>query len=276
MNSLNENFEFIRDLSEFNFLAILGLNIDEYKQYENFKIVWSNRIEDEWYNYVTNIKCENRDEFDDIFQKSIDIFKLKERKLTFQVLPFMGNIYYEKEKYFPNNKFKLVSNEVWQVYDELDKIDTIISECKFNVELKKINDMNLFSKELMNAYKTENKDDPYGDLDISYKDAYLNYKEKKENMKDEFYIVKADEINVGITRGTYNDKFYGIYGIAINEKYRKNGIGKEVIKKQLKLCKEKNLQLAFLQTEENFYPADFYRKIGFKDVCHCYYYTINH
>ena len=47
---------------------------------------------------------------------------------------------------------------------------------------------------------------------------------------------------------------------------------KEIIKQQLQICKNKKLKLAFLQTEEGYYPADTYRKLGFKDVCLKYYY----
>lgn len=36
--------------------------------------------------------------------------------------------------------------------------------------------------------------------------------------------------------------------------------------------KDRELKLAFLQTEEGYYLADTYRKLGFKDVCTEYYY----
>ena len=36
--------------------------------------------------------------------------------------------------------------------------------------------------------------------------------------------------------------------------------------------RDKNLKMAFLQTEYGYYPADLYRKIGFRDVAIEYYY----
>ena len=80
---------------------------------------------------------------------------------------------------------------------------------------------------------------------------------------------------VGVTQGIYDNEIYGIYGLAVKKGFRCKGIGKEIIKKQLHMCKNKKLKIAFLQTENDFYPADIYRKIGFKDVCIEYYYKIN-
>lgn len=71
----------------------------------------------------------------------------------------------------------------------------------------------------------------------------------------------------------FDNEIFGIYGIAIMKEYRGKGIGTESIKQQLNICKQKNIKIAFLQTEEGFYPADLYRKIGFKDVCNVYYYV---
>ena len=51
------------------------------------------------------------------------------------------------------------------------------------------------------------------------------------------------------------------------------GIGTEAIKQQLNICKQKDKKIAFLQTEDGFYPAELYRKIGFKDICNVYYYV---
>jgi len=38
------------------------------------------------------------------------------------------------------------------------------------------------------------------------------------------------------------------------------------------MCKNKNIKVAYLQTEQDFYPAQMYRKLGFNDLCEVYYY----
>lgn len=38
------------------------------------------------------------------------------------------------------------------------------------------------------------------------------------------------------------------------------------------MCKSKNINTAYLQTEQVFYPNRMYKKFGFKDLCLVYYY----
>ena len=132
--------------------------------------------------------------------------------------------------------------------------------------------MKLYSEEMIKAYQTGDADDPYGDLDSIYKEVYENYKKVENEYTDEFYFAKVNDEIVGITSGVYDNEIYGIYGLAVKKDFRCKGIGKKIIKQQLQMCKDKKLKLAFLQTEEGYYPADTYRKLGFKDVCTEYYY----
>ena len=60
------------------------------------------------------------------------------------------------------------------------------------------------------------------------------------------------------------------------KEFRGKGIGTECLKQQLMICKKKDRKIAFLQTEEGYYPAELYRKIGFKDICTAYYYVKKH
>ena len=183
----------------------------------------------------------------------------------------MNEIYSNKEKFF-DDKYELVSNEVWQIYDNFEGLDRLNTSCSLNVILEKTTDMKLYSEEMIKAYQTGDKDDPYGDLDSIYKEVYENYKKSENKYTNEFYFAKVNNEIVGVTSSVYDNEIYGIYGLAVKKDFRGKGIGKEIIKQQLRMCRNKNLKMAFLQTEEGYYPADTYRKLGFKDVCIEYYY----
>lgn len=171
-----------------------------------------------------------------------------------------------------DNNYEFVSNEVQQIFDNFEELDNIKSNCDLKVKLEKTTDMKLYSEEMIKAYQTGDKDDPYGDLDSICKEVYESYKKVENEYTDEFFFVKVNDEIVGITSGVYDKEIYGIYGLAVKKDFRCKGIGKEIIKQQLDMCKDKKLKLAFLQTEEGYYPADTYRKLGFKDVCTEYYY----
>ena len=265
------DIELIRKLYNFHISANIGLAFDGIDNYKNYSVAYHNKIKDCWYNFITNIKAESKEEFNKIVLEAIPKMQAKNRNIAISVLPFMGIIYDNRELFFDGD-YELVSNQVWQIYDSFRELDNIKMNCSFNIKLEQTTDMKLYSEEMIKAYQTGDKDDPYGDLDSAYKEVYENYKKEENEYTDEFYLAKVNDEIVGITSGVYDNEIYGIYGLAVKKEFRGKGIGKEIIKQQLQMCKDKDLKVAFLQTEEGYYPANIYRKIGFKDVCTEYFY----
>lgn len=266
------NLELIKKLDYFNVLSNLDFHFDEIKKFNNYSIVSHNKIKDYWYNYITNIKANNKEEFEKNILEASSKLKLMDRDIAICVFPFMEEIYNNREKYF-DDSYELASSEVWQIFDKFDELDDINTNCALNVVLEKTTDMKLYSEEMIKAYQTGDEEDPYGDLDSVYKDVYENYKRDNDKYTTDFYFAKVDDKIAGITSGIYDNEIYGIYGLAVKKEFRCKGIGKEIIKQQLKMCKDKELSITFLQTEEGYYPANIYRKLGFEDVCTVYYYT---
>lgn len=265
------DLELIKKLEHFNIYANLGFQFDGIDKFEKYTIAYNNKIKDYWSNFITDIKADNKEEFDKIILEAGTEIKEKNREVAIAILPYMEEIYSHREMFF-DNTYELVSNEVWQIFDNFEELDEIKTNCSLNVKLEKTTDMKLCSEEMIKAYQTGDKDDPYGNLDSAYKEVYENYKTLNNEYTYEFYLIKVDDKIVGITSGVYDKEIYGIYSLAIKKEFRRKGIGKETIKQQLQICKDKNLKLAFLQTENGYYPADTYRKLGFKDVCAEYYY----
>lgn len=265
------DIELIKKLNYFNIHANLGFQFDGIDKFEKYSIAYHNKIKDYWYNFITDIKANNKEEFDKIILEASSKMKEKHRAVAIAILPYMEEIYSHREMFF-DNSYELVSNEVWQIFDNFEEIDNVNTNCSLNVKLEKTTDMKLYSEEMIKAYQTGDEEDPYGDLDSVYKEIYKNYKKQENEYTDEFYFAKVNNEIVGITSGVYDNEIYGIYGLAVKKDFRRKGIGKEIIKQQLQMCKDKKLKLAFLQTEEGYYPADTYRKLGFKDVCIEYYY----
>ena len=215
----------------------------------------------------------NKSNYEITYSKDIkEIFSNINRKTTVYLIPYMKNIYQNKEKYFDENKFQLISTEVWQTYTNFDKLNELKTNCSFSITLEPTTDMEKYADFVMQGYQSGDDEDPYGDLDDGYRQGYINYTEIHNDIKTEFYLIKADDEIVGTTQSVYNNELYGIYSLALKKDYRGKGIGKEVLKQQLEMCKNKNIKVAYLQTEQDFYPAQMYRKLGFNDLCEVYYY----
>ncbi len=265
------NLKLIQDIYKLHINAFSGLDFDViYKN--NYEIVYSKNIEDAYSNFISNFDVYNKKDFNNILNESHGILSNIGRKTVVYLIPYMENLYKNREKYFAKNEFELISTEVWQTYTDFDKLDKIETNYRFDVTLEATTDMEKYADIVMQSYQSGDEDDPYGDLDDGYRNSYINYKNLHNDIENDFYFVKVNGEIVGTTQGVYNNELYGIYSLALKKDYRGKGIGKEVLKKQLEMCKNKNIKVAYLQTEQDFYPAKMYRKLGFKDLCEVYYY----
>ena len=268
------NSHLINQLDRFNINSNIGIAITENKKYDTFGTVYSKLISDFWYNYIYSVKANNENELNEIL--SLAEYKMKEqynREFCVAILPTDKYIYDNREKLFDKDKYECISNEMWQVYTNFENVKNIITNCELNITLEKATDMNLFGNIMYQCFATGNSDDPYGELDTGYKEAYRDYKKVDNEYEQEFYLIKNENTIVGVVNAVYDKEIFGIYGLAVKSEYRNKGIGKEVSKKLLQRCKDINRKIAFLQTEKGFYPEQVYKKIGFKEICTEYYYT---
>jgi len=269
-----EKMNFITKLARFNIDSNIGICITENKEYEKFNIVYSNTISDFYYNYIHSIKVNDKANATELLEKAENIINEQyNREFCVALLPTDGYIYDKRDEVFDINIYECVSNEVWQIYTDFENVQNIFTNCKFNITLENTTDMELFSNEMYDSYVTGDDDDPYGDLDLAYKEAYKNFKKNSDRIEQDFFIIKNGNEIVGVVQDAYDDEIFGIYCLAIKSSYRNKGIGKEVIKQLLKRCKEMNKKIAFLQTEKGFYPEQIYNKLGFEEICTEYYYT---
>ena len=264
--------QFFKKLVDFYSISSLGLYVDEKKDFDNYSILYSKSVDDYYYNFALKIDANTEEEFKSIFGEiKKEMIKLG-RKPTFSITPLQKYLYNNKERIL-DNRFKNISKEIWQIFDDFKNIDNIKINCDFKVEIVETSDYKKFGVELFESYKGD-ENDPYDNLGEGYMLAFKNFNSVSSslnNIKNTFYFIKINNEIIGTVYTIFNDMFCDIRGLAIKYNYRKKGIGKNVIKQLLNICKEKN-KIAFIQTEEGYYPAKLYRDIGFKDVFIEYYY----
>ena len=71
--------------------------------------------------------------------------KAKNRDVAIAILPYMEEIYNKREIFF-DNSYEMVSNEVWQIFDNFEELNNIKIKCDLNVKLEKTTNMKLYSE----------------------------------------------------------------------------------------------------------------------------------
>lgn len=87
------DLKLIKKLDYFNMYANLGFQFDGIDKFEKYTIAYHNKIKDYWYNFITDIKADTKEEFDKIILQATHKIKAKDREVTIAVLPFMEEIY---------------------------------------------------------------------------------------------------------------------------------------------------------------------------------------
>ena len=265
------DLELIKEIYDLHIKGFEGLDFNVIRK-DNYEITYNENIKDCYSNFISNFDVKDKLEFENIINEADKDFNKINRTTAIYLIPFMKGLYDNRVDYFQTDKYELISTEAWQVYNDFSKLNDINTNCNLDVKLELATDMKEYADCVMSCYQTDDEDDPYGDLDEGYRKGYMNYKKIYNDIKCEFYYIKVDNKIVGTTQSVYNNKIYGIYSLAIKKEYRSKGIGKEVLKQQLKMCKAKNIDIAYLQTELGFYPNKMYKKFGFEDLCVVYYY----
>lgn len=265
------NLELIKDIYNLHVKGFEGLDFNVIHK-DKYDMAYNEDIEDCYSNFISNFDVKNNQEFENIIKDADENFSKINKTTAICLVPFMKEIYNNRSKYLKSYKYELISREAWQIYNDFSNLDNVNTNCNLDVKLELATNMEEYAGYVMSYYKTDDEDDHYGDLDEGYMQGYMNYKRIYKDIKCEFYYIKVGDKIVGTTQSVYNDNLYGIYSLAINKEYRDKGIGKEVLKQQLQMCKEKNINIAYLQTELGFYPNKLYKKFGFEDLCVVYYY----
>lgn len=262
----------LEKLNEFYIYANKGFYIDNIIEKPEYKLAYSHFIKDYKCNFVIDINSkENLYEIEKDISKEM---KWIDAKTCYIITP-LSNLYNNREKIFSDIKYKNISNEIWQIYDEFYKISESKSECSVNVKLEKSTDMKKLAEINYEAISDGDCLEAHNNIDTGYLKIYENYKGTQDTKYNrDFYFIKINEEIIGTVVTVYDERIFGIYGLAILKEYRKNEIITESIRKLIKICKRKNRKIVFLQTENQMYLSNIYRKIGFKDLCNVYYYVL--
>ena len=173
------NIELIKDIYNLHIKGFEGLDFNVIHK-DNYEITYNENIKDCYSNFISNFDVKNNQEFERIISEADKVFSNKNRNTAIYLIPFMKELYNNRDKYFTTDKFELISTEVWQIYQDFSKLDNINTNCKLDVKLELAKDMEEYANYLMSSYQTDDENDPYGDLDEGYRQGFYPHKMYKK------------------------------------------------------------------------------------------------
>lgn len=260
--------ERIDEMLDFHFNALQGIYFSEIIQNKNYTILYSDLIEDSYYNYAAKLS-------DGIEKYLTEIESFFVQKKRMPALYLSPNYYlYGKEGLIPK-KYQLWSTDAWMVYKDPSFYSNFQPPNNIhilNVNTKESN--SLYVETFEKAFSSEDPNDVYGQLPPYYGQSLERaIGIDTSSFKNIFVIAYINKEAAGVASVIFNEKFAGLYGIGTIQSERNKGIGTILIKYLIDLVNKDNKRIVFLQTEKGGYSEKWAITRGFETIFNAYYYV---
>jgi ribosomal protein S18 acetylase RimI-like enzyme len=257
------DFELINKLQEFHFNGQLNLYLSTREHYDKFDLFLSDCIEDSHWNFASCLKVDSQKEFMEAWEQIKSIMARKKRVPAVYITP-LSSAYQYKDKIVSDN-FKIIYSDIWMMLENVSCLAKYKS--KFDIVITEVGekDKEKFVDTIMEGFRTDDPNEPYGDMGDYYKDVLLK---SFENSNKEYIIKHFMAQHNGIPTSTatviVKDDIACLYNVATIKKYKNNGICKELMSDIFDRLLQSKISTIFLQTEKGSYVEEFYKKLGFK------------
>lgn len=250
----------IKKLDEFNSNGQMGMYVSARMKLEKGELIFSNIIEDTYWNYINNLNVESKNEFQEIWDKYRKVMINRKRVPCINVLP-TSNMYDKVKEYF-GEKLYNCANNLWMIHDKSFKIEKKELDKEYTIEITK--DKKAFADVMLDSFNSNNPNEPYGATPTYYRYGIYNSFECKNEYKKVHYLVRHNGIPVSIATAIVKDGIVCLDNVATIPSYRNKGICGALITRILDDFKDEDI--IFLQTEKGSYLEKFYNALGFKEL----------
>jgi ribosomal protein S18 acetylase RimI-like enzyme len=167
----------------------------------------------------------------------------------------------ETVKLLKNKQYKKSYEDSWMSW-----MGGEISTERFD-QVKKVNDerqLKIYLETFNNCFRNNDPQNPYGELGDYLKVAEKVWHNNHNSDRLEYFIAYKDEKPVAVATLNNFEGLGYISNVGSLKEVRGEGFGKLVTLHCVEASKNKGNNFHFLATEENTYPNNFYKKIGFK------------
>jgi N-acetylglutamate synthase-like GNAT family acetyltransferase len=256
--------ELVSKIEEFSINCCKGFMYSEVINLENGKLIYSDKIEDCFWNYIIGINVDSKFEFDHVWKANRKYLIDRNRAPVFYITP-SSNILYNQ--ILLPDYMKIESKEAWMIFDKFENLPKSKENENIKITIDDNADLKYFADVFMESYSCSSEEDPYGEMPEYYRSVVENYINDNSEYIKKFYIVKHKEQGIACALSITKEDMALIAFVGTIKEYRNKGICKTLMNRILNDLKDKSVKLAYLQTEEGFIPEKLYSSLGFEKVC---------
>ncbi|NTU66891.1 MAG: GNAT family N-acetyltransferase [Candidatus Moranbacteria bacterium] len=203
-----------------------------------------------------------------LIDRNIDNKELEEIESSMRSLDRKPTVYFENSENFSEtaNLLKRLGygksfEDSWMFWTGEEISDDRFHQVK---KVKDEDDLAIFLDTFNNCFRKNDPQNPYGELGDYLKVAEKVWKDLHRSSRIEYFIAYKDDKPVAVATLTNRDGLGYISNVGSLKEVRGEGFGKLVTL----YCVDKSIingnETHFLATEENTYPNEFYKRIGFE------------
>lgn len=177
-------------------------------------------------------------------------------------------VYVENSRAFSETAKLLKSRQYQKIYEDSWMFwgDHDISSGRF-FQVKKIgnpDELAVYLKTFDSCFRNDDPQNPYGELGDYLKVAEKSWHEHHGTNRLEYFVAYKNDKPVAVATLTNFDGLGYISNVGSLKEVRGEGFGKLATLYCVAASKNRGNSLHFLATEENTYPNEFYKRIGFE------------
>jgi len=238
----------------------------EFIQRDNYTLLFSDLIEDSYYNFATDLQEEPKA----IKEPLKPEFDQRDRNLAFYLPEFSP--YFGEERALPENFSKWASDS-WLVLTNEKFLRDYEQPSNLSLRVVGEEEKELFCEVFHQAY-SGGPDDPYGELPAYYKNSLLqSFSYSLCNYEKLYLLAEVNGEPAGMGIVVFDERIAGIYALGTKRDFRKQGVGTSITKFLVNKALDNNSKKIMLQTEEGSKVENWYESLGFERAFLARYYV---
>ena len=249
--------QLIRECERAHYFMQLSSYFSELTDLPFVSFAYTKYVTDTWYNQAYNINYMADDftqaKFEDILKTSESFLSERDRETCFYLTPAT----------LPSNFGQLLEKQDYGIFEEeawmfLDNTKPPLTTINSNVVVKEV------SNELLSTFKEVYKRTLPGPEVEGYIKCVVNGFLSQPPMVDiKYYVAFVDSKPIGMLSLLCFGKYAGLYAVAVDADYQKQGVCKALVSKAIEYTQKQNIEYLFLQTGNGAESQTAFEKLGF-------------